>query len=317
MRTPILAIVTSVTLFAQIASAAHEGWVTDFEKAKQEAAASKKDILIDFTGSDWCGWCIRLQKEVFSEAAFKDSAPKNFVLFEADFPQKTQLSPELQKQNDALQKQFNVKGFPTILLLDSAGRPYAQTGYQKGGADAYLAHLETLRATRVKRDEAFAKAETQNGVEKAASLKAGIEAIPLPFVISSYGEVLDQIKALDPEDTLGTVAKLGFIRDISVFEKTCADKKDTSIATLKAAATEFIAAHPKATAEQKQQTYLMTLNFLRKPFDFDGIQQMLNEVKALAPDSRESKGADAALQRLEKIKEAVQKEEASKSSDKS
>src|SRR4051794_3904234 len=114
--------------------AAGDLWVSDFEKAKQTAAAENKDLLIDFTGSDWCGWCIKLRKEVFDLDAFKTAAPKNFVLVEIDFPQnKSKLSNATQEQNAKLQTQFGIQGFPSIVLADAQGRPYAQTGYQEGG----------------------------------------------------------------------------------------------------------------------------------------------------------------------------------------
>ena len=116
------------------ASAGGEGWSHDFEAAKKQAAEQKKDLLVDFTGSDWCGWCIKLNEEVFSHDPFKTGVADKFVLVEIDFPRdKSKLSDETQKQNAMLQKQFSIQGFPTILLMDAAGLPYAQTGYQAGG----------------------------------------------------------------------------------------------------------------------------------------------------------------------------------------
>ena len=148
--------------------AAGDLWVTDFEKAKATAAAEGKDLLIDFTGSDWCGWCIKLRKEVFDLDAFKTAGPKNFVLVELDFPQnKSKLSKETQEQNAKLQTQFGIQGFPSIVLADAQGRPYAQTGYQAGGPDKYLPHLDELRAVKAKRDEAWKKAEGAQGDRKS------------------------------------------------------------------------------------------------------------------------------------------------------
>jgi thioredoxin-related protein len=124
----------------------HAEWITDFEKAKQTAQAQGKDLLIDFSGSDWCGWCIKLDKEVFSKEAFVHEAEKKFVLVLIDFPNDTSgQSQALQAQNERLSKQFSVEFFPTILLADSSGKPYATTGYQEGGPTAYLEHLKQLR----------------------------------------------------------------------------------------------------------------------------------------------------------------------------
>ena len=121
-----------------------EGWPSDFEKAKKEAAERKVPILVDFSGSDWCGWCIKLDKEVFSKAEFKEYAKENFVLFMADFPRKTELPEEIAKQNKKLASQYEVKGFPTVLILDAKGKVLARTGYKAGGPEAYVKHLKEL-----------------------------------------------------------------------------------------------------------------------------------------------------------------------------
>ena len=122
---------------------ASEGWETDFEKAKVKAKAENKHILIDFSGSDWCGWCVKLDKEVFSQTAFKEYAKENLVLVLADFPQdKSKQSDELKKQNDKLKNEFGIRGFPTVFILDPDGKPIDKTGYQAGGPEAYVAYIK-------------------------------------------------------------------------------------------------------------------------------------------------------------------------------
>ena len=83
---------------------AGEGWTTDFEKAKVTAKEKNVPILADFSGSDWCGWCIKLDKEVFSQKEFKAYAAENVVLFLADFPNRKKMDPEVVKQNEKLAK---------------------------------------------------------------------------------------------------------------------------------------------------------------------------------------------------------------------
>lgn len=145
-------VVTSVavvlTMLASIAMAAGEGWGTDFEAAKKQAAEQKKPILVDFSGSDWCGWCIKLEKEVLSQDAFKAYAKDNLVLFLADFPRKSKLPEATTKQNEALMDKYGVKGFPTVLLLDAKGELLGQTGYQPGGPEKYIEHLKGLLAKK-------------------------------------------------------------------------------------------------------------------------------------------------------------------------
>ena len=92
-------------------------WHTDVNKAINMSVQSGKPLLFFFTGSDWCGWCKRLQKEVFFKPEFAIWANKNVVLVELDFPRRTKLSAELQKQNRGLQQMFGVRGYPTIWFV--------------------------------------------------------------------------------------------------------------------------------------------------------------------------------------------------------
>lgn len=121
-------------------------WGTDFEAAKEQAAERGVPILVDFTGSDWCGWCIRLKDEVFTQDAFVTYAKENFVLLELDFPMRKELPEALREQNEALRERYRIRGFPTILLLDAEGEELARTGYRPGGAEAYIEHLQELLA---------------------------------------------------------------------------------------------------------------------------------------------------------------------------
>ena len=139
-----LAVMMTVWVLAVAMAAGAEGWLTDFEAAKKLAAKTGAPILVDFSGSDWCGWCIKLDTEVFSRPAFKAYAKDNLVLFLADFPQKKKLSEAVRTQNEALMKAYKVRGFPTVLLVDAEGKVIARTGYQRGGAEKYVKHLEDL-----------------------------------------------------------------------------------------------------------------------------------------------------------------------------
>lgn len=126
---------------------AAEGWETDFAKATAKAKAEGKHMLLDFSGSDWCGWCIKLDKEVFSQKAFKEYADKNLVTVLLDFPRdKSKQSDALQKQNEELMKKFGIRGFPTVYILDPEGKTVAKTGYQDGGPEAYVEHIKKLIA---------------------------------------------------------------------------------------------------------------------------------------------------------------------------
>ncbi len=119
-------------------------WQTDLDDAMAMAKENGKPLLVNFTGSDWCGWCIKLRDEVFSKKEFHKYANDNLNLVFLDFPRGIKQSDELKATNRKILEQYGVRGFPTILLLDAEGSVIAQTGYQQGGAEAYVKHLQGL-----------------------------------------------------------------------------------------------------------------------------------------------------------------------------
>jgi len=123
---------------------AHPGWLTDYKQAQEEAKTSKKLVLMNFTGSDWCGWCIRLDREVFTKPEFQEYAKNKLVLLEVDFPRMKKLSPDEKSQNEQLARKYRVQGFPTIVVLDGEGRMVGELGYTPGGPSAFIAELEKL-----------------------------------------------------------------------------------------------------------------------------------------------------------------------------
>jgi thioredoxin-related protein len=139
------ALLAPLFLAATILTAqADPGWLSDFKKAQAEAKASKKLLLLDFTGSDWCHWCIKLDKEILSQPKFKEYAAKNLVLMTVDFPHAKPQTPEVKKQNEQLFEQWGIQGFPTIIVLNGEGKKVGELGYMEGGPSAFVAELEKL-----------------------------------------------------------------------------------------------------------------------------------------------------------------------------
>lgn len=128
------------------ALAAGDAWTTDVDAAMAKAKAENKVLLMDFTGSDWCVWCQRLDAEVFSKEEFKKYAEANLVLLKLDFPRASKQSAAEKKRNQALLEKYDVKGFPTVLVFNPAGEKIGSLGYQPGGPSAWIASLE--RATK-------------------------------------------------------------------------------------------------------------------------------------------------------------------------
>jgi protein disulfide-isomerase len=120
-------------------------WLTDYDKALQTAKAENKRVLLDFTGSDWCGPCIQLKQGAFSRPEFIAFADKNLVLVEIDYPQRKKQPESLVKQNEHLEKQYRIdeKGFPTLVLLDSSGKIVREmSGYDGENAADIIAWVE-------------------------------------------------------------------------------------------------------------------------------------------------------------------------------
>jgi len=120
-------------------------WLTDLPKAQAQAKKENKLVMMDFTGSDWCGWCIKLNKEVFSKPEFSEYAKKNLVLVEVDFPRKKELSQDQKKANQALQEKYKIQGYPTIVVLNSEGKKVGELSYMPGGPKAFTAELDKLK----------------------------------------------------------------------------------------------------------------------------------------------------------------------------
>jgi protein disulfide-isomerase len=119
-------------------------WTTSYKTAIKYSKKYDRPILINFTGSDWCGWCIKLKDEVFDKKEFKDYVSTNLILLEADFPRRKRIDKKTLATNKQLAEKYGVKGYPTILLIDAKGEVLGKTGYKKGGPVNYVEHLKKI-----------------------------------------------------------------------------------------------------------------------------------------------------------------------------
>ncbi|MDF1569077.1 MAG: thioredoxin family protein [Spirochaetaceae bacterium] len=133
-----LAALSVIPLFADYPPT---GWTDSITEAIQQAEAENKMILLDFTGSDWCEWCHRLENEVWSTSTFENWSEDNVVKVFLDFPRAIDQEEDTKLQNQLLQQMLGVQGYPTVWLLDSDLTPLLRTGYREGGADEYIRHL--------------------------------------------------------------------------------------------------------------------------------------------------------------------------------
>jgi protein disulfide-isomerase len=137
-------LLTAAAILTLGSFASADEWFTDYAKALLQAKAQNKPVLIDFTGSDWCGWCMKLDKEVFSMDDFKAYAAQKLVLLKIDFPRRKELPAPEKAQNEKLASQFSVRGFPTVIVLKSDGSKAGELGYTPGGPKAFISQLEKV-----------------------------------------------------------------------------------------------------------------------------------------------------------------------------
>ncbi len=187
---------TSQPLSTSLSVSAGEGWVEDFDAAVALAKKENKDLFVDFTGSDWCGWCIKLNDEVFKHEEFLAAAKKNFVLVSLDFPRKPEAQAKVPnpQRNQELSQKYGIQGFPTILLMTPDGDVFGKTGYRPGGPTPYVEHLNELLTT--------GKAE----VAEATKLVSAWEGAAADAKGAAWDKLADAAEKMSP-DSVGA-AKL-------------------------------------------------------------------------------------------------------------
>ncbi|MFA6287373.1 MAG: thioredoxin family protein [Opitutaceae bacterium] len=126
------------------AAQAAGGWTTNYAGALAQARQQNTKVFLFFTGSDWCGWCKRLDKEILSTGAFQSYAAKNLILVKLDFPRGIPQSDMLKAQNEQLSQKYQVGGFPTVIVLDAQGKEVGKLGYQEGGPGPFIDALKAL-----------------------------------------------------------------------------------------------------------------------------------------------------------------------------
>jgi thioredoxin-related protein len=309
--TALVAIATAA-VFLVPASFAETVWETDIEAAKKKAADEDKDLFINFTGSDWCEFCITLKKTVFGTTDFLDGAAEGFVLVEVDFPQEKPQDKALKEQNETLRISFGIEGFPTLFLADSKGRPYGQIPSQPGiTPDQFVAQMSSHQKLRKKRDEHFASAGDKKGLERAKALEAGLKMLSEEIVDRFYGATVDEIIELDEEDTLKLKAKRTFVKVLGQLELEVASLARTGDHDAIEKAIDTFIEERKLEKEEKQAALMLKLGLFGQD-QLDGVVALLDTIIRLDPKSNHAKEAEEIRHRVEQYrKETRAKKEAS------
>jgi len=195
------------------AATAGEHFVADFDQAVAIARKEGKDLFVDFTGSDWCGWCIKLDQEVFSHDEFLTAAKRSFVLVALDFPRGDEVKAQVPnpERNAELRDKYEVSDFPTCLLMTAEGDVYGQMGYQAGGPEKFVADLEAFRTKdRKALLEAIALVGEFEAAEGAAQVAVWERAVALLETLGRESAVATRLAApvrsaleTDPDNAAG------------------------------------------------------------------------------------------------------------------
>jgi thioredoxin-related protein len=199
----------------QAAQVGNDLWIQDFAAAKEKAAREKKDILLSFEGSDWCIWCQRMEREIFSAPEFVDKAPARFVLVKVDFPRDEPARAQVRDPaaNENLQRQFGIDSFPAVVLTDAQGQAFgAIPGFRDGGAGPYLDDLQKLQEIRSERDKLFAEVDAHEGAAKLPAIKKTLEFLiqcqQAAMLKEKTRQWMDEVRRLDPKNEGGYLEQL-------------------------------------------------------------------------------------------------------------
>ncbi len=218
MKYPIPGLTVFVLILAASGASASKGeqWLTDMDRAQQVARDEGKDIFMFYTGSDWCTWCIVLEKEVLSQPEFLQYAAKNLVLVELDFPKDTQLLSKEQKAHNAKWlERFPPAGYPTVLLTDASVNRYAKTGYRAGGVQPYIEHLRALKSVPAELAAIMSQADLAVGIERARLLD---RALGIEGAIVDSNALKAQIVRLLTADAEVEKLRVKYIKPVPVIK---------------------------------------------------------------------------------------------------
>ena len=249
-------IYTATAAIIMAATASGAEWMTDLEAAKTKAKAEGKAVLIDFTGSDWCGWCVRLRQTILDTPQFQQYAADKFVLMEVDVPRNAaKIGAELHARNKGITRQYGITTFPSMLVLTPEGEV---VGGFIGGRDTMehvIAPLNEALSTQARMTEA----RRLQGEARAKALMQIYEALP-ETLHPYFRHLQEEIAQNDPHNATGIhtrIAELNRMAEIESLSQT----QDTNYAAVMA---KFDKAYAEASAENKNKIQRMRLNYLEK-----------------------------------------------------
>ncbi len=286
-----------------------EGWLVGLDRAKEAARELNRHLLLDFAGSDWIPQSIVLEEKVLTKKEFIEEASEDFVLVRLDFPRKRHVqSQKLQRANLEAASLYEVQSYPTVLLADSQGRPYARTGWTEGvSVESFLKRLSEMRAAYAEKEAHLAKANEAESAAKVPHLANFLQGFSPGVILTFYEPEYRELIALDPEDA-------GGLNEVVYYEKSLAMRKQLDAlasedrwADAIEVLDEFGKEHAK-TVQQKQQIEFFKLNGLLQLKRVDEVMPFLDCVIAMDPDSAVGKkAAEVKPELMKRIADALKR----------
>ena len=271
----------------------------DMESALAQAAEQKKNVFVDFTGTDWCTACIHLRSKIIESATFEKAYGDDFILVSVDFPRSPELVAQIpddeKRRRENLLTSYRIAGLPGVVLMDADGMPYEIINGTRRTVEDYLPLMEAGLKKRAIRDAAFAKAATLEGMDKAKALAEGINALP-EACRDKYSKEIDIINSFDKDNTLGfagmgsdaqkRIKQTEALRDLLASFRGKLSPEDMKASIVKL--DEFLA-QPDLCPEVRQEALSAkgdSYAFLR---DLMSMYKCYKEALEIAPDSRAAK----------------------------
>ena len=274
------------------------GWLISYRAAREKASAEKKDLLLLFTGSDWIDICEKFDAEICNDEAFFKTASENFVPVRLDFPKEKQQPDALKAQNQVLMGNYRVQGFPTVMLTDDTGRPYAVNGYQAVSAAEYATVLKAMIAVRARRDEKFEAAKTAQGLERAQLLADGIPPLPGNLAAWFYRPELEALISNDLQNKTGkAVHYQRLINDVDYSRTMAQLSRNVEWSKMLSLTDDYIRGN-QLKGEELQHAMLNKIGVLQNQGKMRQMAQTLLEIVAIDPKSTTGMKAQGILDQL-------------------
>jgi thiol-disulfide isomerase/thioredoxin len=250
-----LALLIALTRLVAPPVGAAESWYLEFDEGRVAAEAQRKDLLIDFGGSDWCHPCKWIKDRVFSKAEFIERAGGTFVLVDIDLPARSPISADRKRRYEELQERYGIASFPSVVLAMSDGRPYARTTYRDAfqTPETYWQYLAPLRERGRRLRAALDRAKTFEGGARAVDLADALSEVDPRFIDRLYADKVAELRAADPSDSTGYLAFLNGRRALDAFQAPL----DLHKGVIDPAAVDSLIARAKLRGESLQEALVL------------------------------------------------------------